>query len=777
MIAVEDRVLLDRAVTPQQASGLGLVYARNLTQIRRVVGAGALLNMYWRAPGWLIPWTSPLDGDRVWQFRPKNPVWNSDEDRFEKYVFPNQARNRFNALKVVPDCDRVLVVEGTFQSIACALNAPDGWSVYGMAGCWGWRYTDKQTGVKGSIPDTAVLAGKHVVISLDADVRSNEGVELAATKLTEHLSEIGAKSVLFMDSGGTGKQGPDDILAGLDPSDRPPALARMIDSAVPVHQLLALAPPSHLDDDHLSVDSDRDDDDELAEQATSSIVPSIHFTDAGQASWLRSRLPIIYASGAGWFGWNGKMWCSLDEGDISDRARKLLEDEFAHWTKKYATSRQDQHLAMAAGIKKYLNSGTLKGAVVMLRGMVKVDASQLDNDRGYLNCDNGVVELATGRLLKHEDCRGMFITKIAGGRYRPKFRHPDWDKVLQALDEQTARWLQIRMGAAITGDTALAEDVVFLQGGGSNGKSVMVNDGVYRALGGYASRRPSEILASRVGASSGSASPEMAALRGSRLVLVEELPEEFALSTNALKQLSGTGTITARELYKDPITFDTTHSLFVNTNHLPNVLETDWGTWRRLTLVPFTKRFTLHPDPDDPDELPRDPDLALRLRAGLSDQRDAIIAWLCAGAKLAIENPSVLAPGMSAADDGRCQVVREATYRWRGEVDKLYEYFNEFLATDPAGCVLKNDFVWHFNKYLVDSGAKPWSAKLIKDRMTNHVKYRGIEEKNVRPASAVGVTRPPVKVERFSAGDDLPPVGTVARALVGIRYDEKGPDE
>ena len=49
--------------------------------------------------------------------------------------------------------------------------------------------------------------------------------------------------------------------------------------------------------------------------------------------------------------------------------------------------------------------------------------------------------------------------------------------------------------------------------------------------------------------------------------------------------------MTARLIRHDNVTWEATHSLFLTTNYLPRIDETDHGTWRRLAMVRFPYRF------------------------------------------------------------------------------------------------------------------------------------------------------------------------------------------
>ncbi len=81
--------------------------------------------------------------------------------------------------------------------------------------------------------------------------------------------------------------------------------------------------------------------------------------------------------------------------------------------------------------------------------------------------------------------------------------------------------------------------------------------------------------------------PEMAELKGKRLVIAAELEEGVRLNTSIVKQLCSTDEITAEKKYKDPFKFTPTHTIVLYTNHLPRVGANDDGTWRRLIVIPF----------------------------------------------------------------------------------------------------------------------------------------------------------------------------------------------
>ena len=168
-----------------------------------------------------------------------------------------------------------------------------------------------------------------------------------------------------------------------------------------------------------------------------------------------------------------------------------------------------------------------------------------------------------------------------------------------------------------------------LKGSGANGKTTIV-DAVREALGDdYAVTLPDRVLLARTG----DHPTEMMVLRGARLAMMEEFPELGHLNVKRLKDLHGSGEMTARYIAKDSVTWKPTHTVFVTTNYLPRVDESDHGTWRRLALVEFPYRYRQAHEADQTNfDRVGDPNLRERLRRGGDGQHEAVLAWLVAGA-------------------------------------------------------------------------------------------------------------------------------------------------
>lgn len=214
--------LAAHAVDLELARTLGV---RSLTTRADTADLPDVWSNFANLPAILFPWTNE-EGRTEFQIRPDNPTTDG-RGRPRKYMFRRSMVPVLWAVRSVPGSERILVVEGTKQSLAAASYAPPGVAVYGIAGCRMWQLEGTP------IPDLEVVDGREVVVILDTDAAGNPDVYSAGVGLAEALAMEGATKVTFgrLGGGAGGKAGLDDVLAGRSPDRRAGYLARIIDGA------------------------------------------------------------------------------------------------------------------------------------------------------------------------------------------------------------------------------------------------------------------------------------------------------------------------------------------------------------------------------------------------------------------------------------------------------------------------------------------------------------------------------------------------------------------
>jgi P4 family phage/plasmid primase-like protien len=458
---------------------------------------------------------------------------------------------------------------------------------------------------------------------------------------------------------------------------------------------------------------------------------------------------FLHHNAYGWMNFDGRRWAPVAETAVAEDVRKALID--LHHSEAEAGAEPGR-------LQKI--SGMLSAA--RIRAITFIAKLKLTSDRPFdahpdlLNVANGVVDLRTGKLRSHH--AELMFTKLAPADYAPGANHSDWEQALAAVPEDAVDWLRVRLGQATTGHPVPDDRLVVLKGSGSNGKTTII-DGIREALGSdYAVTMPDRILLARLG----DHPTEMMVMRGARLALMEEFPELGHINTKRLKDLLGTGEMTARHIARDSVTWKPSHSPFVSSNYLPRVDESDDGTWRRLVLVEFPYRYRRPGAPlPTPCDREGDPRLRDRLRAGADGQHEAVLAWLIEGAvrwyqsdrRMPEDPPSVL----------------QATAVWRKNSDVLLRYADERLVFDPQAQVVATELFEDFNDWLQANGHRPWSDQSFSARFSQHGEAiaNEVAKKRSRWSSQLRLSRRPRDQFGATPGPAVPKQFT---AWVGVRF-------
>lgn len=299
-------------------------------------------------------------------------------------------------------------------------------------------------------------------------------------------------------------------------------------------------------------------------------------------------------------------------------------------------------------------------ALQALKPMILLPIQDLDADEFLLNTPSATYDLRQGMGGCREHRAEDFITKCTSVDPGDEGREI-WEKALDAFftqDRDLIRYAQEISGLMAIGKVYV-EALVIAYGDGRNGKSTYWNS-IARVLGTYCGGISADALTAGC---KRNIRPEMAELKGKRMVIAAEMEEGVRLSTSVLKQICSTDEVGGEKKYKAPFQFVPSHTIVLYTNHLPRVGASDEGTWRRLIVIPFTAQFT------GKSEVKNYTDYLVE-KAG-----PAILQWIIEGAKRVIEKDYHLVPP---------QCVREAIEKYRGQNDWLHHFLDDCCELDPG---------------------------------------------------------------------------------------------
>lgn len=299
-------------------------------------------------------------------------------------------------------------------------------------------------------------------------------------------------------------------------------------------------------------------------------------------------------------------------------------------------------------------------ALQALKPMILLPIQSLDADEFLLNTPSATYDLRKGMEGSREHRAEDFMTKCTTVDPGEEGREI-WAKALGEFfthDQELIQYAQEISGLMAIGKVYV-EALVIAYGDGRNGKSTYWNS-LARVLGTYCGGISADALTAGC---KRNIRPEMAELKGKRMVIAAEMEEGVRLSTSVLKQICSTDEVGGEKKYKAPFQFVPSHTIVLYTNHLPRVGASDEGTWRRLIVIPFTAQFT------GKSEVKNYTDYLVE-KAG-----PAILKWIIEGAQRVIEKEYHLEPP-------KC--VRDAIEKYRGQNDWLHHFLDDCCELAPG---------------------------------------------------------------------------------------------
>ena len=341
---------------------------------------------------------------------------------------------------------------------------------------------------------------------------------------------------------------------------------------------------------------------------------------------------------------------------------------------------------MLVGAEKYLGFAMkrrdykyITSALNVSKSMVLMSVSDLDKDPNLLNTPDGTYDLEKGMQGIKEHDPADLITKIT--ECSPGDDGDDiWKEALDTFfcgDAELIEYVQEVIGLAAIGKV-YEEFLIIAYGDGANGKSTFWNT-IARVLGTYSGKISSDILTmgNRV-----TAQPEMAELKGKRLIIASEMQEGVRLNTSVVKQLCSTDEIQACKKYKDPFHFVPSHQVVLYTNHLPKVGANDDGIWRRLKVIPFNAKIQGSGDIKNyADYL-------------YENAAPAIMKWIIEGAMKVTQSDHKVT-------DPKC--VSDAVAAYRDENDWLGHFLEDCCDVDPSYTEKSGEFYQQYRAYSIQN--------------------------------------------------------------------------
>lgn len=300
----------------------------------------------------------------------------------------------------------------------------------------------------------------------------------------------------------------------------------------------------------------------------------------------------------------------------------------------------------------------------------------------FLPCQNGVVDLKTGKLYKHN--HQHYNKNVTTVNYNPQATCPQFDKFINEItcgDVELAIFLQQVIGYAICGDPK-EEKVFYFYGEGRNGKGTLVKVLQY-ILAGYTNTLPSEMLLMQAQSKTAeSASPAMALLATTRVAIFSEINKDRKVDSAKVKNLSGNDVISCRQLFSNvQLQIKPVHTMILQTNYKPSAGSDDTALWARNVLIPFKASFANNPNTN--------------LKQELLNEAEGVLNWIVKGAvsyhKYGLQIP---------------KIVIDETEAYKKECDPIALFLDDCCELLPELSTPKKDVINGIKDYCKENNYK-----------------------------------------------------------------------
>lgn len=213
-----------------------------------------------------------------------------------------------------------------------------------------------------------------------------------------------------------------------------------------------------------------------------------------------------------------------------------------------------------------------------------VNADFFMQNQGFINFQNGVLNVETGALIPHDPNRGFRYVLPYG--FDPNATAPRFHVFLDEItggDRELRKILEEFGGWALSGDEYWLHKCLLLSGEGKNGKSKFIN--ALRFVAGV-----DNISAMSLNALMESQNNRQL-LEGKLFNIASEMSHRDMRDTDIFKRLTEGGVVDVKKMYYQPYLMENRTKLIFACNTIPDTTDQSYGFLRRMLIVPFNQTF------------------------------------------------------------------------------------------------------------------------------------------------------------------------------------------
>ena len=396
------------------------------------------------------------------------------------------------------------------------------------------------------------------------------------------------------------------------------------------------------------------------------------------AEWLKGKAVYIIESKQ-WMIWNGCFW----EADLCNNIQNLAY-QFVQDIKITLIENGSVHDARELSSFESLNR--LQNISAFASTRLSISASLFDADPMILATRTDWVNLETGTA--HAPDPKILVSKASDVNFGVAATCPKFEQFVNDIFEGNSELISFvrrAIGYSLTGSTS--EQCLFIMiGDGANGKSTFVNV-IKHLLGTYGTTAAAQTLIAQGGSSIGD---DLVDLARSRFISVSETEEGQSLAEAKIKQMTGGDTLKGRPLYGSYVEFKIIGKLWLATNSLPQINNSDYGIWRRIMAIPFNRTFSVE-----------EQDKTLQLK--LMEELPGILNWAIQGC-LEWQREGLNPP----------KIVQDQVAEYKSSMDSISQFIRDECELGVDCSHTASQFYSEYRSWCLAVGKKPKNQTAFK---------------------------------------------------------------
>lgn len=425
---------------------------------------------------------------------------------------------------------------------------------------------------------------------------------------------------------------------------------------------------------------------------------------------------IAYNDAYGWMTWNGTHFTASIQ-QINTLIVQVLRKRL------HAAKSQDR-----TDVAKICTAmaGRVAAARTLLENLCHVDISEFDSDPDMINTLNGVVDLRTKKLYRHEPAyRFTWCSPVA---YKPDGLLADdalWYHFLASTvpSQEVRTYLQKALGYSITGN--ISEEVLFYIFGPPRAGKGTLTETILAIF-----PRP---IAMEVDFNTFTQKREgdtqnfdLAPMKAARLVFASESNKYQSLNPAKVKALTGGNLVYCAFKHKEHFSYQPQYAIWLSSNHETNADPDDDAIWSRVKCIEFPNSQLGHEDK------------SLKRRMQTPENLECVLAWLVEGA---YQWYRLGARGLITPDE-----INKITNEQRAAQDAVGLWLEECCEREPETWTSNENVIQSYQNWCTVNGYEPKKAKGLSQSLAAKgfeigvLKWIGLESDKKRKKGVTGLS-------------------------------------